>query len=151
MLSYSIFSLALYSERNQSGAEGAYSLPYIRLGKLIFSGSRTLFGALRVRGKERTVFLASGQEQLSYSIFHLVLYSASSMLRVKSLQFSLHQGREVKLQHFTRRNALFRTWQKRYFRTCIFLFISLTGLTHSPSCTTFGMPVNRLMKDCVIV
>ena len=24
-------------------------------------------------------------------------------------------------------------------------------LTHSPSCTTFGMHVNRIMKDCVIV
>ena len=73
------------------------------------------------------------------------------MLRVKSLQFSLHQGREVKLQHFTRRNELFRTWQKRYFRTRIFLFISLTGLTHSPSCTAFGMLVNRVLKDCLIV
>ena len=70
--------------------------------------SRTLFGTHHVRGKERSVFLTSGEEKLSYSIFSLVLYSARIMLGVKSEQFSLHQGRKVKLQHFLSR-TLFGT------------------------------------------
>ena len=56
--------------------------------------SRTLFGTHHVRGKERTVFLTSGEKKLSYSIFSLVLYSARIMLGVNSVQFSLHQGRK---------------------------------------------------------
>ena len=48
---------------------------------------RTLFGTLYVSCRERTVFLTSGLEYLSYSIFSLVLYLARIMLRVKSVQF----------------------------------------------------------------
>ena len=59
--------------------------------------SRTLFGMYRVRGKERTVFLTSGEEKLSYNIFSLVLYSACIMLEVKSVQFTLNQGKRVKV------------------------------------------------------
>ena len=59
--------------------------------------SRTLFGIYRVRGKERTVFLTSGEEKLSYSIFSLVFYSACIMLEVKSIQFTLNQGKRVKV------------------------------------------------------
>ena len=59
--------------------------------------SRTLFGTYHVRGKERTVFLTSGEEKLSYSIFSLVLYSACIMLEVKSVQFTLNQGKRVKV------------------------------------------------------
>ena len=62
--------------------------------------SHTLFGMYHVRGKERTVFLTSGEEKLSYSIFSLVLYLARIMLEVKSVQFTLHQGKRVKLQHY---------------------------------------------------
>ena len=62
--------------------------------------SRTLFGTYHVRGKECTVFLTSGEEKLSYSIFSLVLYSAHIMLEVKSVQFTSHQGKKVKLQHY---------------------------------------------------
>ena len=66
--------------------------------------SRTLFGTLYVRGRERTVFLYIRVGKLSYSIFPLVLYSAPCMLGIESVQFSLHQVKKVKLQHF-----LFRT------------------------------------------
>ena len=59
--------------------------------------SHTLFGMYRVRGKERTVFLTSGEEKLSYSIFSLILYSACIMLEVKSVQFTLNQGKRVKV------------------------------------------------------
>ena len=82
--------------------------------------SRTLFGTLYVRGKQRTVFLTPRERTLSFlyirvakvNLQHfpsLVLCSASSMLRVKSVQLFLHQGRKVKLQHFTPRYALLRT------------------------------------------
>ena len=71
-----------------------FSLHQGREVKLQHILPRTLFGAPLVRGKERTVFLASGEEKLTYSIFSLVLYSAPIMLRVKSVQFSLHQGRK---------------------------------------------------------
>ena len=62
MLTYSIFSLVLYSARIYLGAEGAYSFPYIRGGnvKLQHFLSRTLFGTHHVKGKERTVFLTTG-------------------------------------------------------------------------------------------
>ena len=62
--------------------------------------SRTLFGTHHVRGKEGTVFLTSGEEKLSYSIFSLVLYLAHIMVEVKSVQFTSHQGKKVKLQHY---------------------------------------------------
>ena len=56
--------------------------------------SCTLFGTHHVRGKERTVFLISRDEKLSYSIFPLVLYSARSRLGVNSAQFSSHEGKK---------------------------------------------------------
>ena len=64
---------------------------------LFMTNNRGQYG---VRGKERTVFLTSGEEKLSYSIFSLVLYSACIMLEVKSVQFTLNQVRELKLQHY---------------------------------------------------
>ena len=44
--------------------------------------------------------LRSEREKLSYSIYHLVLYSARRKLGVKSVHFSLNQVEIVKLQHF---------------------------------------------------
>ena len=44
------------------------------------------------RGKQRTVFLTSGEEKLSYSIFFLVLYSARIMLEVNSVTVFLTSG-----------------------------------------------------------
>ena len=61
---------------------------------LFMTNNRGQYG---VRGKERTVFLTSGEEKLSYSIFSLVLYSACIMLEVKSVQFTLNQGKRVKV------------------------------------------------------
>ena len=97
-----------------------FSLHQGREVKLQHFLSRTLFGTPLVRGKERTVFLASGEEKLTYSIFSLVLYSAPIMLRVKSVQFSLHQGREVKFQHFLSR-TLFGTPLVRGKERTVFL------------------------------
>ena len=51
--------------------------------------------------KECTVFLTSGEEKFSYSIFFLVLYWARIMLGVKSVQFSLHQGRKSLVTAFS--------------------------------------------------
>ena len=56
----------------------------------------------------------------SYNIFSLVLYSARIMLGVKSVQFSLHQGRKVKLQHFLSR-TLFGTHHVRSKERTVFL------------------------------
>ena len=103
-LSYSIFSLILYLARIMLGENSTqFSLHQVR--KLSYSiFSLMLYSApIRVRGKERTVFLTSGEENLSYSIFSLVLYWTSIILRVKRKQFSLYQGRKVKLQHFISR------------------------------------------------
>ena len=44
--------------------------------------------------------MISGEEKLSCSIFSVVLYSAHIMLGVKSVQFSLHQGRKSKVTAF---------------------------------------------------
>ena len=82
--------------------------------------SRTLFGTHHVSGKQRTVFLTSGEKKLSYSIFFLVLYSARIMLGVKSGQFSLHRSRKVKLQHFLSR-TLFGTHHVRGKERTVFL------------------------------
>ena len=60
-----------------------------------------LFGTHHFNGKERTVFLTSGEEKLIYSIFSLVLYSARIMLGVKSVQFPLHQGRKSLVTAFS--------------------------------------------------
>ena len=111
MLSYSISSLVLYSAQ---GVEGAYSFPYIREGNVKlqhFLGSRTLFGALRVRGKERAVLLTSGEEMLSYSISSLVLYSAQGAEGAYS--FPYIRGGNVKLQHFPSRTLLGKQYVKR--------------------------------------
>ena len=66
-----------------------YGFTYIRVGKVKLSHfpSRTRFGTLQVRGKQRTDFLRSGWDKLSYSIFHLLLHSARSRLGVNSVQF----------------------------------------------------------------
>ena len=63
--------------------------------------SHTLFRMYHVRGKERTVFLTSGEEKLSYSIFPLILYSSCIMLGVNSIQFSLHQVRKLSYSIFS--------------------------------------------------
>ena len=83
--------------------------------------SRTLFGTLYVRGKQRTVFLTSGLGIIKlYSIFSLVLYSARCMLGLESVQFSLHQGREVTLQHFLSRTLFGTLYVRARERTVFF-------------------------------
>ena len=100
--SYSIFSLVLCSARIMLRVKSVqFSLHQVRNSYSIFSGSRTLFGTLRVAGKEHTVFFTSGEEKLSYSVFSLVLYSARIMLGVKNVQFSLRQGRKSKVTAFS--------------------------------------------------
>ena len=91
-LSYSTFSLVLYSARCMLGVESVQFSLQGRKVKLQHFLSRTLFGTLYVRGKERTVFLPSGYGKLSYSIFSLVLYSARCMLGVESVQFCFRSG-----------------------------------------------------------
>ena len=119
------------------GAEGAYSFPYIRAGnvKLQHFLSRTLFDTHHVKGKERTVFVHQVRKVTAFPPA-LVLYSARCVSSYSILHLAIRysaRSRKVTLERD------------------IFYFISLTGLTHSPSCTTFGMHLNRVMKDCVIV
>ena len=71
-----------------------FSLHQGRKVKLQHFLSPALFGAHYVRGKQRTVFLTSGEEKSSYSIFSLVLYLARIMLGVNSAQFFLTSGEE---------------------------------------------------------
>ena len=100
--SYSIFFLLLHSTRIMLGVNTVqFFLHQGRKVKLQHFPSRTLFGTHYVSGKQRTVVLTSGEENSTYSIFSLLLYSARIMLGVNSAQFSLHQGRKVKLQHFS--------------------------------------------------
>ena len=75
-----------------------FSLQQGRKVKLQHFLPRTLFGTLYVRGRERAVFFHR-VGKLSYSILSPALYLARIMLGVNSVQFSLHQGREVKVQH----------------------------------------------------
>ena len=95
-LSYSIFSLALCSARFMLGVKSAQvSLRQGTEVNVQHFLSRTLFGTLYVRCRERTLsFLYNRVGKLSYSTFSLVLYSARCMLWVKSVQFSFHQGTE---------------------------------------------------------
>ena len=67
--------------------------------------SRTLFGTHHVRGKEAYSLPYIRVRELSYSIifsfsYFVSFYSSCIMLGVNSVQFSFHQGRKVKLQHF---------------------------------------------------
>ena len=87
-----------------------YSFPYIEAGKVKLQHfpSCTLFGTKQVlTGKQGAVFLTSGKEKLSYSIFSLVLYSAHSRLVVNSVHFSPYiVAGKVNLQHFTSRCSI---------------------------------------------
>ena len=108
--SHRIFSLLLYSARIMLEVNSVqFSLHQGRKVKLQYFLSLALFGTCIVRGKQRTLFLTSGKEKSSYSIFFLVLYlapimllvnsalfSSRVMLGVNSVQFSLHQRRKVK-------------------------------------------------------
>ena len=83
----------------------------IRAGKvkLQYFLCRTLFGTHHVRGKERAVFLTSGEEMLSYSVSSLVLYSARIYLGAEgAYSFPYIRGGNVKSQHFLSR-TLFGT------------------------------------------
>ena len=93
-LIYSIFFLVLYWARIMLGVKSVqFSLHQGRKSLVTaFSLSYSIRHASCFRRKERTVFLTSGEEKFSYSIFSLELYSARIMLGVKSVQFSLHQG-----------------------------------------------------------
>ena len=119
--SYSIFFLVLYSARIMLGVNSVqFSLHQGRKVELKHFRSPALFGKHYVRGKQLTVFLTSGEEKSSYSIFSLLLYSARIMLGVKSVQFSLHQGRKVELQYFLS-PALFGTHYVRGKQRTVFL------------------------------
>ena len=77
---------------------------------------RTLYGTLYVRAYSFP-YIRVGK--LRYSIFSLVLYSARCMLGLESVQFSVHKGREVKLQHFLSR-TLFGTLYVRGRKRTVF-------------------------------
>ena len=66
----------------------------------------TLFGKQQVRGKQRTGFLTTGQKNLSYSIFSLVLHSAHSRLMQTAYSFPYIGAGKVNLQHFTSRCSI---------------------------------------------
>ena len=56
--------------------------------------SRTLFGTQQVKGKQRTVFLTSGQEKSSYSIFCLSALFGTKQVRGKQCTVILTSGEE---------------------------------------------------------
>ena len=66
----------------------------------------TLFGKQQVRGKQRTGFLTTGQKNLSYTIFSLVLHSAHSRLVQTAYSFPYIGAGKVNLQHFTSRCSI---------------------------------------------
>ena len=100
--SYSVFFRVLYLARIMLGVNSAlFSLHQGRNVKLQHFLSPALFGSHYVRGKQRRVFLTSGEEKSSYSISFLVLYSARIMLGVNSVQLSLHQGMESQVTAFS--------------------------------------------------
>ena len=56
--------------------------------------SRTLFGTQQVKGKQRTVFLTSGQEKSSFSIFCLSALFGTKQVRGKQCTVILTSGEE---------------------------------------------------------
>ena len=79
-----------------------YSFPYIEAGKVKLQHfpSCTLFGTRQVlsRGKQGAVFLTSGKEKLSYSIFCISALFGTQQVRGKQCTVFLTSGKE-KLSH----------------------------------------------------
>ena len=74
-----------------------YSFPYIEAGKVKLKHfpSCTLFGTKQVlKGKQGAVFLTSGKEKLSYSIFCLSALFGTQQVRGKQCTVFLTSGKE---------------------------------------------------------
>ena len=74
-----------------------YSFPFIEAGKVKLQHfpSCTLFGTKQVlKGKQGAVFLTSGKEKLSYSIFCLSALFGTQQVRGKQCTVFLTSGKE---------------------------------------------------------